>query len=307
MEHLNKTNYGTENILNYFGTFIGTLYGCSLMTDILCITLIVLCRAQLHPVELCILLTYQAFTLVNKSFAPILLWVLYFNSFLFGNQTCIWTYPLMIAITIYLNFILVFYAFYHYSSIRRVKHRSVLYSLTRSVKFFGVFTFVTIVFSFSFSLSVFWMYRRIMIIETPKTCVVKHRTMQIVTLLGLTIVPLLVVMFVYTVSFYKLIKHIRKRVNTVAHNDKKRYRRLLKVSIKFFLFSLLPFVSCVVRFTFVAVAYICVDCHPSIFIYIQSFTRLINIVQPSLLIFIHELLKKKFQELLLKCLGFFPK
>lgn len=306
MEILNKTNNREVN-LYCFGIFGATVYGCSFLTDFLCIILITVCRTQLQSVEVYILLIHQVFTLIYKILSSILLPGLYFNSFLFGNQTCIWTYPFTMAITICLNANLVFFGLYHYSSINQFNHRSKFYSFTRDIKFFVVFTLITIAFSFTLTLCVFRIYRDIMITVTLNKCIIEHASKQIQTLLGVTIMPLLGVVFIYTVCIYKLLTYIRKRINMVSRSEKIRYRRLLKVSLKFLLFSLLSFSSCLMRFTFVAMAYFCTDCHPRVFLFLQFFLTLSNVIEPTLLIYIHKVLKKTLKLLLFKGLRFIRK
>lgn len=305
MEFLNKTNNGGTNSPNYFGMFVAIIYGCSFLTDILCISLIVLCRAQLQSVEVYILLMYQVFTLVNKIFSSILLTALNFKLFVFGNQTCILTYPFIMALTISLNVILVFFALYHYSSIKQVKHRSILYTLTRNVICFSVFTLITVTFSLTITVLMFRTYRHVMITESTKHCIVRQRTRQILILLGVTIMPLLAVLLIYTLSIHKLVIYIKKRINLVAPSEQKRFKRLLKVSLKFLSFSFLPFCSCLVRFTAVAIAYFCTGCHPWVFLFLQFCMTLNNVIEPTLLICIHVILKRRFRLLLLKGFSFF--
>lgn len=299
------SNGKCENLTKHssgYMRFIGiSLYSYSYLTDILSIYLIYASRSQLKTIEVIILEVSQILILAHKLCSIFIFVFLYFGAYVFGHWTCLTIYPITFSISTIFNFVLIYYALCHYSSIQRTGHYLVLYNFTQNIRNFIVYITVVVILAFGLIEWIFNAYRNDVFFETKHKCKLRERSSSALVLVSITNFPLIFVLVTYSISIVKLL--INSKSNEVTSSvEMIRYRKSFKLALKLMSFTIVPLFSCVARFSFVFFAQLCPNCKHHIFDLIQFITTLTFLIEPTVIIFIHNVLYKQFLNFILKFL-----
>lgn len=292
---LNNNNY---NPFRFIGPLACVLYVISYSTDVLAIVTIHKCRSQLKLVEMFILRTGQMLSVSYKFVSFIIVLAIYFDKFILGNQTCVRFYPFTFSFSLFYNLTWLYYSLYHYSSIKRSGHYLIMFNFTHNPRNYCLL--IGCVFSSIFALvcTMFNVYRGEMLNETNDgKCGLMYKNVKTLMLLGCTAVPSLMVLAVYLVSIVNLSLKVRSKL---VHSkiEMNSYRKSFRVTLKFLCFSMLPFSSCCIRFGFVSLAFLCPTCKKYYFDLLQFALILSYMVEPGLIIYVHNVLNRQFSDLL---------
>lgn len=311
--NINNTNNQTSlldylNPFKFIGYLASFLYVISFITDILCLGIIYKSRSKLKKVEICILKTCQALTFSYKMFSLLLVLDLYYDVMIFGSTTCIFLYPFTFTISTCFNTILVYYALCHYSSIERTGHYLTIFNFTHNVRNFVRIAIAVFLLAISSMLVMFHSFRKYIFDESDGKCHIMYKNPIVLGLLTWTGVPLVFVLSTYVLSIGRLVTNLKSNRTKANSVEMKRYRKKFKISLKFLSFSFLPLFSCCVRLSFVVIANLCPTCQRYVYDLCQFLIIVTYILEPSVLIYVHNVLHAQFFNLLssLKIIKTYP-
>lgn len=284
--------------LSYMARSTGILlYVISYFTDVLSLMIIYKCRRQLKIIELLILFSCQLLVFSHKMLTIIVYVAIYFDWYMMGARTCITLYPLFMAIATSFYFVLIYYAMCHYSTIRRSGHCLKLFYITQRVRNFIIYLVVTVAFSFVSKMTIFHLNSLNLIEETTAgRCSVNVKDSSAIALVSMMNVPLFCVQIIYVTSIVRIMLSL-KYIQVMSVMERYRYRRAFRVSVKFLTFACLPLFWSLIRVCIVSLASFCPQCRRNVTDLLQFLNALIFIIEPSVLIYVHNVLKKQFFKL----------
>lgn len=298
---VNNTAVGYFVSLNPFYSYeiAGTVMcGISYSIDILAMVIIFKCRTKLKLIEHLILSMSQTLSLSYKFFSIFIIMALNFDKFIAGKFTCISIYPFTFSISLCYNCTWAYYSLYQYSSIKRTGHYLKLFNFTHNRRNFGLVAIGIVSFTIALVFSMFNVFRGDMLNETNDgKCGLLYKSRLTLALITFTSVPSFMVLVVYVVSIVSLIMEVKSTKNCLSKSDMNRYRKSFRVSVKFLCFSLLPFLSCCIRFGFVSLNYFCPTCKKCYYDLLQFIIIFMYMIEPALIIYVHNVLKRQFLNL----------
>lgn len=299
--YLNETKGNATSEFERWNGFlvIGSLavmvYLVSFTTDVVSLVVIGKSRPQLRTVEVLILYTCQLITFAYKVFSFVMLWASYFGLFIIGSKTCIFVYPFNFIFGSWLNCVLIYYALSHYATIHLHAHyMRRLFLLTQNFKNFIVYLITTGLIVACLMTSMFKIHRRNMIHEDGNKCGINAGSSVGIMLITATTVPLFVVITIYLLGILKLIANLNSTRVNMSVSQIKRNKKSFHVMLKFLAFTLLPLLSAIMRFSFLFISNVCPQCQRPTYDLLQLLTAVTYIIEPSILIYIHNILKNTF-------------
>jgi hypothetical protein len=228
---------------------------------------------------------------------------LFLNVYVAGRLNCVIFYLFTFSLSYCFNLNLVYLSLYHFSSIKRSNFYRHLFELTHSVKNSIQFITTVLVLVFSFMIGMFVTFREFIFIElNNNTCKINFSSYVTVGLVLMVNFPLLLVLSFYICSI--LIVSFSNDAAKSSITEAKKNRKAFIISVKFLAFSFIPLFAGIVRNLLFILPMSCPSCNKSLYDFFQFFLFFSFMIEPLILISVHNILKREAKCSVLKWLGF---
>ena len=301
LNYSNKTiNMTISNKLEFYLYLIQSF---SSIIEILLILIVFYSRKKLEKSEICILTSFAVILATGKIFELSKHFIEKSGLKSKDNYSCI-TYFSLSSISTEFYLVLWYYSLFHLSMVRRSKIFQKIFSITRTIRNFFIFLFFTftIIYSTNWLLYYWGQYGQFYFIETNSLCKKKGLNEQgkinLSTYIDLEyFIPSVFIFFNYLISITLLMNK-----NYQLNINKQKKDKLLRLSIKFLIFSLFSLFQ-TFRFLFIILEIIFNNNIHFFFIFFFVCKVLVFSFYSLIVIFIHQILKNTFYDLILSIIS----